>query len=146
MNLLKSLGFDAPSWQDLSFLLLALIVLASSAGAAWAWWERRRQDPWLRAYHSMRQALARNGVESAPQVAPRTMADRSVARWGDAGRSVAEVLQQMEALRYAARPGAPPSGTAGPRGPGVGPTTLTRLSLRALARRLERALAELPDA
>jgi transglutaminase-like putative cysteine protease len=146
MNLLRRLGFQTPSWQDLYFLLLALVVLASSAGAAWAWWDRRRQDPWLRTWHSMRRALARNGLESASHLAPRTLADRTLARWGEAGRGVAQVLHQMEAMRYAPRQCAPTAGTSASRGAAVRRTTLTRLSLRALARRLERALSELPDA
>ncbi len=146
MNLLKALGFDAPNWQDLALLLLALVIAASSVGAGWAWWERQRQDPWLRTYHAMQAALQRYGLESATHVPPRALAEHTLARWGEAARGVAQVLHQMEALRYAAPAGTPPAGAGTTRAVMNRGATLTRPALRALARRLERALAELPDA
>ena len=48
LDLLRSLGFEAPSWEDLGYVLAALVVLASSVGALWTLWERYHQDPWLR--------------------------------------------------------------------------------------------------
>ena len=48
LDLLKDIGFDSPSWEDLGYVLIALIVLASLLGAAWTLWERHRHDPWLR--------------------------------------------------------------------------------------------------
>lgn len=109
LDLLKQLGFESPGWEDLSLLLLALVVGTSAAGAAWAAWERQRQDPWLRAYRGMRRRLAQAGLDSADHVPPRTLASLALARWGEAAAPLARCLQQMDAIRYA-----PPSaGTAG---------------------------------
>lgn len=110
LDLLKQLGFESPGWEDLSLLLLALVVGTSAAGAAWAAWERQRQDPWLRAYRGMRRRLAQAGLDSADHVPPRTLARLALARWGEAGVPLAECLQQMDAIRYAP-PSARPAGT-----------------------------------
>ena len=40
LDLLKNLGFESPGWEDLSYLLIGLIVAAAGLGAAWNWWER----------------------------------------------------------------------------------------------------------
>ena len=42
LNLLRALGFESPSWEDLGLLLAGALVLASLAGAAWTRWERQR--------------------------------------------------------------------------------------------------------
>ncbi|MCM5678326.1 DUF3488 and DUF4129 domain-containing transglutaminase family protein [Schlegelella sp. S2-27] len=112
LDLLKQLGFRSPSWQDLSLLLIGLIIVAATAGAAWAWWERRRQDPWVRAYHRMQAHLAAAGLPSGPHTPPRTLAALALQHWGPAAEKVSELLARMEALRYApasarGRPGAP---------------------------------------
>ncbi|MFS2168053.1 transglutaminaseTgpA domain-containing protein, partial [Variovorax sp. Varisp62] len=46
LNLLKNIGFKAPSLEDLAYVLLYLLVGASLAGAGWTLWERSRHDPW----------------------------------------------------------------------------------------------------
>ena len=62
-DLLKTLGFAAPSWLDLVRLLGLLICAAAPAGALWALWERSRQDPWQRLLLQARDArLARAGL------------------------------------------------------------------------------------
>jgi hypothetical protein len=48
LNLLKDIGFESPSWEDLSYVLLAIVVLVALLGAAWAYWDRVEHDPWLR--------------------------------------------------------------------------------------------------
>ncbi|MDP1532364.1 MAG: DUF3488 and transglutaminase-like domain-containing protein, partial [Rubrivivax sp.] len=58
-DLLKRLGVSAPSWQDLAVLLIGLLCAASLAAAGWAFWDRRRQDPWLRLQRQVQQRLAR---------------------------------------------------------------------------------------
>lgn len=132
LDLLKHLGFRSPSWEDLSMLLMALVVLAASMGAAWAWWERQRMDPWVRAYHQMQTHLAAAGLPSGPHVPPGTLAQQALQRFGAAAEPVAQLLRQMEALRYA------PASARGARG---GPTLA-----RSLARDLRRAVLDLRHA
>ncbi|MCF8211775.1 MAG: DUF3488 and transglutaminase-like domain-containing protein, partial [Rhodoferax sp.] len=38
MDLLRNIGFDSPSWQDLSYVLIGIVVVASLLGAAWTFW------------------------------------------------------------------------------------------------------------
>lgn len=45
LDLLRNIGFTSPSWEDLSYVLIGIIVVVSLAGAAWTLWERHRQDP-----------------------------------------------------------------------------------------------------
>lgn len=100
LDLLKSLGFQSPGWQELAMLLLGLLVAATTVGAAWAAWERSRQDPWLRAYRQMQQRLARAGLTSADHEPPRTLAARALALWGPAAQAVVQSLHRMDAIRY----------------------------------------------
>ncbi|MBX3609952.1 MAG: DUF3488 domain-containing transglutaminase family protein [Hydrogenophaga sp.] len=101
-ELLRSLGVDAPTWEDLAYLLLALVVVASSAGALWTQWERHRQDPWLRLLGDARRQLTKRGVSSTDATPARELAQRARAQWGDEpARAVSEWLLRLEALRYA---------------------------------------------
>ena len=104
MNLLRNLGFDSPSWEDLSYLLIGIIVAASLIGAAWAQWEKHQQDPWLRLLNNARQQLARTGLHLPANLPPRSLAGHlqnapglspaAVAQWTD-------WLLQLESWRYA---------------------------------------------
>ena len=51
--------------EDLSYVLLALMVAASLAGAAWTLWERSQHDPWLRLLGQARARLKQAGIERA---------------------------------------------------------------------------------
>ena len=107
LDLLRDLGFRSPSWQDLSYVLIGLVVTVALAGAAWAKWERSRQDPWLRLLSRVRQRLAREGVAVAPTSGPRQMAAAVSDRFGAQGQPLAEWLLRLEAQRYAPSPPAP---------------------------------------
>ena len=74
LNLLRDIGFESPSWEDLSYVLIGIIVLVSLGAAAWTLWERSRQDPWLRLLHAASQRLAKMGVPSNPSTPPRQLA------------------------------------------------------------------------
>ena len=127
LNLLRNIGFETPGWEDLSYVLIGLIVAVSLVGAAWAQWERLRQDPWLRLLHAAQRKLQRAGLPLAPQMPPRQMASALQALWDSAadpgqapgGTDSASELQRihdwllrLEAWRYApatpasAKPGA----------------------------------------
>ena len=105
LNLLKTLGFSAPSWHDLGYLLIGIIVLASLVGAGWTLWERAQHDPWLRLLGSARKQLALAGIPSSQATSPRQLAALVQARHAvnttDASSAVQAWLMQLEAQRYA---------------------------------------------
>ena len=104
LDLLRNIGFESPSWEDLSYLLIGIVVLASLAAAAWTLWERSRQDPWLRLLTRAATHLQKSGIGLAPNSPPRQMAeqlhrqrdpqDPSATAWRD-------WLLRLEAQRYA---------------------------------------------
>ncbi|WP_307658994.1 transglutaminase family protein [Variovorax paradoxus] len=101
LNLLKSIGFNAPSLEDLAYVLLYLLVGASLAGAGWALWERSQHDPWLRLLGQARARLAKAGLEVPDTAPPRQMAAQAEARFGPAAQALREWLLKLEAQRYA---------------------------------------------
>jgi transglutaminase-like putative cysteine protease len=105
LDLLKKLGFEAPSLLDLATVLLALLVVASLAGAGWTLWERSQHDPWLRLLGQARARLRKAGIEVADGTPPRQMAARLGERFGPAARAAQEWLLKLEAQRYAKTPG-----------------------------------------
>ena len=121
--MLKKLGFTAPSWEDLSILLVGSLSALALAGAAWAWWDRRRVDPWTLQMERLRQALRSAGLEAAAHEAPRALAAQLRQRFGAGGEPLARLLDTLERQRYSRTPAARPD------------TALTR-SFVALARRL----------
>jgi transglutaminase-like putative cysteine protease len=74
LNLLRNIGFETPGWEDLSYLLIGIIVAVSLCGAAWAQWERMRQDPWLRLLHAAARKLQTAGLAVSANMPPRQMA------------------------------------------------------------------------
>lgn len=106
LDLLKNLGFDAPSLQDLATVLIWLLVIASLGGAGWTLWERSQHDPWLRLLGQARRRLRRAGLELPDAAPPRQMARRVEERFGAAGRPAHDWLLRLEAQRYAREPDA----------------------------------------
>ncbi|MEJ7688314.1 MAG: DUF3488 and transglutaminase-like domain-containing protein [Variovorax sp.] len=107
LDLLKKLGFEAPSLQDLATVLLALLVAASLGGAAWTLWERSQHDPWLRLLGQARARLARAGIDVPEAAPPRQMAARLAERFGTGAQGTQDVqdwLIRLEAQRYARTP------------------------------------------
>ncbi|MGA8787303.1 MAG: DUF3488 and transglutaminase-like domain-containing protein [Polaromonas sp.] len=104
LNLLKSIGFEAPSREDLSTLLIGLLVMSSLAGGAWALWDRAQHDPWLRLLARARKRLAQAGIESTSATSPRQLARQVLAKYGSQGQALHDWLMQLELQRYAARP------------------------------------------
>jgi len=107
-DLLRQLGFDEPSWEDLAVLLASAFGVLSLAAAGWAWWDRHHTDPWVRQMQRLRAALQRLGVSAGEHEAPRTLAQRVRARFGAQGEPLAALLERLDAQRYgpqaAARP------------------------------------------
>jgi transglutaminase-like putative cysteine protease len=108
-DLLRALGLPSPGWQDLASALIGVLCAGALAGAAWAWWDRRRQDPWQRLQRHVTEQLQTLGIHVQPHQAPRTRAQHVRARLGERGEPVARQLEALDRQRY---------GTAGPPLPG----------------------------
>ena len=104
LDLLKSLGFESPSWQDLTMVLVCLILLAAVGGMGWSLWERSQHDPWLRLLARTRQRLARAGLDLPDTLPPRAMAERAQAQFGTSATALAHWLLRLEQQRYAQHP------------------------------------------
>ena len=100
-DLMRALGVHTPSWQDLATLLVSLLCGAALIGAAWAWWDRHRQDPWQRLARRVQERLQRLGVVVQPHEPPRTRAARVRGQLGAAGEALAAQLEALDRLRYA---------------------------------------------
>jgi transglutaminase-like putative cysteine protease len=100
LDLLKQLGFRSPDWEDLSMLLIGALSSMALAGAAWAWWDRHRVDPWVRQMDAVRSALQSLQVEADLHDAPRTLAHRVRTRLGEAGDTLVQLLDTLERQRY----------------------------------------------
>jgi transglutaminase-like putative cysteine protease len=104
LQLLKDLGFESPSWEDLGMILLACVVLASLGGAAWTLWEKRQHDPWLRLLHSVRLRFQRAGLPVRAGATPRELASLLQAApppLSTQAETLRDCLLRLEVLRYA---------------------------------------------
>ncbi len=106
LDLLKSLGFESPSWQDLTTVLGTLVLAAALGGMGWSLWERSQHDPWLRLLARTRQRLARAGLALPEHLPPRAMAAQVQAHFGPPAAALADWLLRLERLRYAPHPDA----------------------------------------
>jgi transglutaminase-like putative cysteine protease len=106
LDLLQRLGWTSPTWTDLLYALLVVLVLASLAGAAWQLWERQQHDPWLRLLDRARRRLLRHGLPDAGHLPPRALADRARRHFGDGPFSAAmtQWLLRLESWRYGREP------------------------------------------
>ena len=102
LSLLKDIGFKSPSWQDLSYLLIGIIVMVSLLGAAWGLWERTQHDPWLRLLGKARKRLVKAGIESTQATSPRQLAILLKTRHSTQHDALVSWLMQLEAQRYGA--------------------------------------------
>jgi len=103
-ELLRNLGFSSPSWEDLTYVLIAIVVSVSLLGAAWTLWERSRQDPWLRLLHMATQRLKAAGLEIPANTPPRQLAALLKTHTGTSGaqhQTLSQWLLRLEAWRYA---------------------------------------------
>jgi transglutaminase-like putative cysteine protease len=110
LQTLRKLGIDDATWQDLALLLIASLTALALGGAAWAWWEHRRQDPWARLFARMRRALAKAGIDAPAHAGPRQMA--AEVRNLDGGDALATWLLALDAARYGRQARARPAAGA----------------------------------
>lgn len=99
-DLLESMGFTAPSWQELVLVLLVAVSAVASGAALWAWLDRRRIDPWLRLHAHVRQGLNRLGISAHAHEGPRTLAALVRQSKGAAGEPLAQALDELDRVRY----------------------------------------------
>jgi len=104
-DVLRHLGISAPAWEDLALLLIGALSTLALGGAVWAWWDRRRVDPWTRQMEQLRRCLATLGVPAHAHEPPRTLAAHLRAARGGPGEPLAALLDRLDRERYAA-PGA----------------------------------------
>ncbi len=100
-ELLKHLGVSQPNWEHLAYALIALVSGAGTLGAAWAWWDHRRRDPWERLQSRMRARLQGLGVEAGAHEAPRALARRVRDELGARAHALADALDDLDVQRYA---------------------------------------------
>ena len=101
LNLLKDIGFESPGWEDLSYVLIGIMVAVTAVGAAWTLWEQAQQDPWLRMLGKARRRLAKAGIQSSAASTPRQLAGLLPAQSEPASQALHNWFVQLEALRYA---------------------------------------------
>ena len=106
-DLLRALGVQAPSAQDLVKILGGLLAAAALLGVAWQAWERRRQDPWQRLLQRVRQQLRARGLELPEHLPPRAMAQQVRSHYGPPADALAQWLLRLEQQRYARAPQEP---------------------------------------
>ncbi len=99
-DLLRALGVEAPSWQDLASALIALLCTAALAGASWAWWDRHRQDPWLRLQQRVQQRLLDLAVPVQAHHGPRARAQLVRQTLGPPAEALATQLEALDWQRY----------------------------------------------
>jgi len=108
LNLLQNLGFESPSWEDLSYVLIGILVAAALLGAGWTLWDHAQHDPWVRLLARARKRLDKAGIPSTPATSPRQLAREVLARYGREqggnGQALADWLLRLEQQRYAAAP------------------------------------------
>lgn len=102
LDLLKNIGFQSPSWQDLSTVLIGIIVVVSLFGALWSLWERTQHDPWLRLLGKARRRLAKAGIQSTSTTSPRQLAALLKTNQNTQNDALVSWLMRLEAQRYAA--------------------------------------------
>lgn len=103
-ELLKNLGFASPSWEDLSYVIIGVLLQVSLAASAWSFWERRQHDPWLRLLATVQTRFKALGIPVSPHTPPRELAQLASSRFGESANALHAWLIKLEAVRYARSP------------------------------------------
>ena len=100
-ELLKDLGFASPSWEDLSYVIIGVLLLVSLAASGWSLWERRQHDPWLRLLTMVQTRFKTLGIPVTPHTPPRELAQLATRHFGESASALHAWLIKLEAIRYA---------------------------------------------
>ena len=99
LDLLKSLGVQAPSWVDLLRLMGALAGVAALLWLGWMARANRRTDPWLKLMEQARRQLRRRGLPADASLPPRALALHLRSHFaGSAQQAQADQAAQVQAL------------------------------------------------
>ena len=101
LDLLRKLGFEAPSWEDLVLVMGGLLAVSALSAGAWQLWDRRQHDPWLRLLHRAQAMAQARGLETAGVATPRSLGRQALQHWGAAAQPLQDWLLQLERQRYA---------------------------------------------
>jgi lytic murein transglycosylase B len=143
-QLLRDWGWPEVDAAALARLLVLCLSGLGLAGAAWAWWDGRRQAPWPRLQRRLARRLARWGVVLAPADSPAALARRLAERHGQA---VAPWWKPCRPCSASATPRprrghSPPGG--GPSGPRSGAALPAAPIISGMTLSLPAAAARLP--
>lgn len=106
LDLLKKLGFQSPSWEDLAILLVGLFSGLALVGAGWAWWDRHRISPWVRQWEHMLKLLQPLALDTGEHTPPLSVA-KQLRQHGEKNANkrntmeqLAQLLERLDAQRY----------------------------------------------
>ncbi len=109
LDLLKKLGFQSPSWEDLAILLVGLFSGLALLGAGWAWWDRHRVSPWVRQWQHLLKALHPLALDAGEHTPPlslakqlRHRAEQNNTTKRSTMEELARLLERLDAQRYGA--------------------------------------------
>jgi protein-glutamine gamma-glutamyltransferase len=109
LDLLKKLGFQSPSWEDLAILLVGLFSSLALLGAGWAWWDRHRISPWVRQWQHLLEMLRPLALDAGEHTPPlslawqlRRQAEQKNAKKQNTIEQLAQLLERLDAQRYGA--------------------------------------------
>ncbi|MBL8447077.1 MAG: DUF3488 domain-containing transglutaminase family protein [Zoogloeaceae bacterium] len=102
LALLSRLGFDAPDWRNLAWLLVAGVGGLFGALLLWAHHRSPPKDPAARAWDLFCRRLARAGLPRLPWEGPLAYADRAALRWPDLAAEIRAIARDYTRLRYGA--------------------------------------------
>ena len=106
MQLLSDMGVSSPQWQDLAWLLCAVLALGIAAVAGWSWRQRGAHSPWRRLRSALAGELTALGLAPQDHHTPRQFAAMLAQRFGLASEPIGQWLNDLEQAHYANRPNA----------------------------------------
>jgi hypothetical protein len=103
-ELLKNIGFNTPSWEDLSYVIIGVLLMVSLLAVVWSFWDRRQHDPWLRLLGAVQMRFKALGIPVSPHTPPRELARLASNHFGESATALKAWLIKLEAARYARSP------------------------------------------
>lgn len=104
-NLLRALGVDAPSWEDLIYLMCGIVAGSALLAVAIDAARRSKRDPWLALLAQARGQMRQLGLLTGDNSTPRELAaqlHRQADGLGPRALLLADWLLRLEAWRYGA--------------------------------------------
>lgn len=102
LELLRHIGFESPSQEQLGYVLAAMLGLGALIGALWARGQEAPHQAWQRLHRLLLRRLASKGLQVAAHQSPRALAHATATAFGDAAKPVSDWLIRLELARYQA--------------------------------------------